>query len=55
MIAAGCVNWPKYTLDSPMNIVFDANVTNVAYEEPDTYRAEGIAYIIDRLATDYGR
>ncbi|KAH7412997.1 triacylglycerol lipase [Cadophora sp. MPI-SDFR-AT-0126] len=52
---AGCVNWPKYTLDDPKNIVFDANVTNVAYEEPDTYRAEGIAYIMDRLATDYGR
>ncbi|KAH7348648.1 triacylglycerol lipase [Rhexocercosporidium sp. MPI-PUGE-AT-0058] len=53
--AAGCVNWPKYTLDDPKNIVFDANVTNLAYAESDTYRAEGIAYIIDRLASDYGR
>ncbi|KAL2064154.1 hypothetical protein VTL71DRAFT_4648 [Oculimacula yallundae] len=54
-VGAGCVNWQVYTLDAPKNIVFDANVTNLAYEEPDTYRAEGMAYLIDRLATDYGR
>ncbi|CZR61563.1 related to triacylglycerol lipase V precursor [Phialocephala subalpina] len=51
----GCVEWPKYTLYNPRNIVFDANVTNLAYVEPDTYRAEGIAYISDRLNTVYGR
>ncbi|CZT06846.1 related to triacylglycerol lipase V precursor [Rhynchosporium graminicola] len=52
---ADYVNWPEYTLDSPKNIVFDANVTDVAYAEPDTYRAEGIAYLIERMASDYGR
>ncbi|KAG7378033.1 hypothetical protein PHYPSEUDO_010618 [Phytophthora pseudosyringae] len=39
------VEWPKYTLDDPKNIVFDVNASNVAYIESDTYRAEGIAYI----------
>lgn len=42
-------------MDNPQNIVFDANVTNVAYVEPDTYRAEGIAYIGSILDTVYGR
>ncbi|KAL4167891.1 hypothetical protein KRP22_011299 [Phytophthora ramorum] len=39
------IEWPVYTLDDPQNIVFDVNVSNVAYTEPDVYRAEGIAYI----------
>ncbi|KAH6668380.1 triacylglycerol lipase [Halenospora varia] len=50
-----CVTWPKYTLEDPRNIVFDANVTELAYIEPDTYRAEGISYLSDHLATAYGR
>ncbi|KAJ4386628.1 hypothetical protein N0V93_009526 [Gnomoniopsis smithogilvyi] len=51
--AAGVSNivWPKYTLDDPKNIVFDVNVTNLAYIEPDTFRAEGIGFIIDNLDT----
>jgi triacylglycerol lipase len=51
----GNVPWPKYTLDDPKNIVFDVNVTDLAYVEPDYYRAAGIKYIADRLATAYGR
>lgn len=39
--------WPKYDLQTPQNIVFDANVTGVAFAEPDTYRAEGIRWILD--------
>ncbi|RLN91094.1 hypothetical protein BBJ28_00023526, partial [Nothophytophthora sp. Chile5] len=39
------VEWPEYTLADPQNIVFDVNVTDLAYVEPDTYRAEGIAYL----------
>ncbi|KAJ9137868.1 Carboxylic ester hydrolase [Pleurostoma richardsiae] len=51
---ATCVYWPQYTLDNPQNIVFDTNVTSLAYLEPDIYRAEGIAYIGERLDTVYG-
>ena len=50
-----CVYWPEYTLENPRNIVFDVNVTNLAYIEPDTYRAEGIQYISDRFVDVYGR
>jgi len=39
------VAWPKYTLDDPTNIVFDTNVTNLAYISPDIYRAEGIDFV----------
>ncbi|KAH7491187.1 Lipase 1 [Phytophthora ramorum] len=39
------LEWPEYTSDSAQNIVFDANVTELAYVAPDTYRAEGIAYL----------
>ncbi|KAH7491184.1 Lipase 1 [Phytophthora ramorum] len=47
------VTWPEYTLDNPQNIVFDVNVTDLAYIEPDIYRAEAIAFINNALtATD---
>ncbi|EFX01808.1 carboxylesterase family protein [Grosmannia clavigera kw1407] len=49
------VHWPQYSLDSPQNMVFDVNATDVAYIEPDTYRAEGIAYIGSIFDTVYGR
>lgn len=39
--------WPEYSLDEPENIVFDANVTGLAFAEPDTWRAEGIRWILD--------
>jgi len=35
--------WPVYNNASPMDFVFDANVTSHA--EPDTYRAAGMAEI----------
>jgi hypothetical protein len=38
--------WPSYTLTDANNIVFDANVSN--YIETDTYRKDGIDYIIDK-------
>jgi len=55
MVTVGCVNWPKYTVGQPRNIVLDVNVTNLAYVEPDTYRAEGIAFIEKNLKYVYGR
>jgi cholinesterase len=39
------VNWPEYSLEDPRNIVFDVNVTDLAYVEQDVYRKEGIAYL----------
>ncbi|EGZ15179.1 hypothetical protein PHYSODRAFT_333452 [Phytophthora sojae] len=39
------LQWPEYTVDNRQNIVFDVNVTELAYIEPDLYRAEGIAYL----------
>jgi hypothetical protein len=44
-----CINWPKYKTDNPQNIIFDVNVANLAYTEPDTFRAEGIAFIGNNL------
>ena len=52
---ATSVHWPVYMLDNPQNIVFNANVTNLLYAEPDYYRAEGIQYISDRFISVYGR
>jgi len=37
--------WPKYSLENPMDMVFDANVSS--YAEPDTYRKEGMKLIND--------
>lgn len=39
--------WPKYALPSPENYVFTINET--LYTEPDTYRAEGINYLMDMM------
>ncbi|WPG99140.1 Lipase 1 [Acrodontium crateriforme] len=44
---AGAPDWPRYTLDDPKNIVWDANVTNLAFAEPDTWRKAGIQAILD--------
>ncbi|KAF2019233.1 alpha/beta-hydrolase, partial [Aaosphaeria arxii CBS 175.79] len=35
--------WPKYDVDTPLDFVFDANVTS--YAENDTFRMEGIELI----------
>jgi hypothetical protein len=50
-----CVSWSKYTTGSPRNIIFDANVTNLAYIESDLYREEGTAFIGKSLDTVLGR
>jgi hypothetical protein len=34
-----------YTLEQPDNIVFDVNVTGLAYTAEDNYRDEAIAYL----------
>ncbi|EME45431.1 hypothetical protein DOTSEDRAFT_43773 [Dothistroma septosporum NZE10] len=46
-LGSGADLWPKYSLDRPQNIVFDANETALAVAEPDTFRAEGIKWILD--------
>lgn len=44
----GRTSGATYSLDNPQNIVWDANATDVlAYTEPDTFRAEGIRWILD--------
>jgi triacylglycerol lipase len=47
--AEGAVQWPPYSLESPTNYVFDANVSS--HLEPDTYRADGIDYLIEKLSS----
>jgi acetylcholinesterase len=32
--------WPAYSVENPMSIVWEANVTS--HTEPDTFRADGI-------------
>lgn len=39
--------WPQYSLDEPQNIVWDANVSTLAFNEPDTWRRQGIRWILD--------
>ena len=46
--------WPVYSLDEPRNMVWDANRTELGYAEPDTWRAEGIRFILDH-AKNYHR
>ncbi|KAK0890282.1 hypothetical protein LTR91_018840 [Friedmanniomyces endolithicus] len=43
---AGSPDWPEYGMGAE-NIVFDANVTELVFAEPDTFRAEGIQWILD--------
>lgn len=38
--------WPAYSVSDPLDIVWDANVTGLAWVEPDTFRKEGIDTII---------
>ncbi|KAH9835521.1 Type-B carboxylesterase lipase family [Teratosphaeria destructans] len=44
--SAGAAQWPEYSVGAE-NIVWDANATALAYAEPDTFRAEGIRFILD--------
>lgn len=46
--------WPVYNLDSPQNMVWDVNRTELGYVEPDTWRKEGIQFILDH-AKNYHR
>ncbi|KAL1582072.1 hypothetical protein WHR41_09255 [Cladosporium halotolerans] len=39
--------WPVYSNSEPQNIVFDTNVTGNAFNEDDTWRKEGIQFILD--------
>lgn len=41
----GVPHWPAYNNSSPQDFVLDANVTGLAYVEPDTYRASKIKLI----------
>jgi carboxylesterase type B len=43
--------WPVYSNDEPENIVFDTNVTGNAFAEADTWRKEGIQFILDHAVT----
>jgi carboxylesterase type B len=47
-------DWPVYSNDKPENMVFDTNVTGNAFAEADTWRQEGIRFILDH-ATAYKR
>lgn len=46
--------WPMYSLEEPRNMVWDANYTQLGYVEADTWRKEGIAWILEH-AKDYHR
>ncbi|KAK4547273.1 hypothetical protein LTR36_000928 [Oleoguttula mirabilis] len=50
---AGTPDWPVYS-EGAENIVWDANATELAYPEPDTFRQSGIQWILDH-ATAYHR
>jgi carboxylesterase type B len=41
----GTPAWPLYTPSQPDNIVFDVNVTGLAYTAEDNYRSEAITYL----------
>ncbi|CAG8961823.1 hypothetical protein HYFRA_00013999 [Hymenoscyphus fraxineus] len=47
--------WPQWTAESPQLMEFNVNKTEVAAPIPDTYRAEGIDYIMANLGTGFGR
>lgn len=51
---AATLAWPVYALDAPQDFVWDANVSTLAYPESDTFRKEGIQWILDH-ALDYQR
>lgn len=41
--------WPVYELEQPREMVWDANVTELAVAAEDTYRQEGIQFILDHV------
>ncbi|KAH7232494.1 Alpha/Beta hydrolase protein [Fusarium solani] len=46
---AQSLSWPEYRDGRERNLVFDVNVTGLAYSEADTFRQTQIAYIMDNL------
>uniref|UniRef100_A0A093V720 Carboxylic ester hydrolase n=1 Tax=Talaromyces marneffei PM1 TaxID=1077442 RepID=A0A093V720_TALMA len=49
------LRWPVYGRKNPANIAFNVNVTGLAHVEPDTFRAEAIAYMADNFEGAWGR
>jgi triacylglycerol lipase len=50
--------WPVYDISDgrgAQNMLFDTNITTLAYPERDTHRAEAIAFINSIAATQFGR
>ena len=47
-------DWPMYSVDEPQDMVWDANVTELAYPESDTFRKTGIEFILSHQL-DYHR
>jgi hypothetical protein len=45
--------WPRYEVNNPMNMVFDANVTS--HSELDTFRERGMRLINENNAGVYQR
>ncbi|KAH8807880.1 triacylglycerol lipase [Xylogone sp. PMI_703] len=54
----GVPTWPVYDIHDgrgAQDMVFDTNVTTLAYAERDNFRAEGIAFINEVAASQFGR
>lgn len=54
----GVPDWPAYDIGDgrgAQDMVFDTNVTTLAYPERDIFRAEGIAFINKIAASQFGR
>lgn len=49
------VHWPAYDAEQPEIVFFDINHKDLLYVDSDIYRAEGIKFISDHLASDFGR
>ena len=47
--------WPIYELGTPLDIVWDANVTGWAFLEKDTYGAQAMELINDAAVTVFDR
>lgn len=43
------MDWPAYSLEEAQNVVFDVNVSSLAYIEEDTFRMEQIEYFINKF------
>lgn len=50
-VSGAGVPWPPYARAEPRNIVFDVNVTDLAYAQEDDYREAPMAYLEEKLWT----